>query len=257
MKDFLTDTWHLYLRQIRLTQRMPIFLVLSIMQPVLWMLLFGQLFRAIIKLPGFGTDSYIQYIAPGVAIMTALFSSSYSGIGMLRDIDSGILDRLLSTPVSRNAVVASRVLQAATQVALQAAVLVVIALAMGARPQGGLPGLLLVFLGAALLAASLASTSCGLAFATRRQEMLIATMNFIILPMTFLSSMIMAPDLMPEWIRAASRFNPVDWAVVTARLGFEGRFSVELATHLAQLLGFTALCALFVSVTFRRYQRSA
>ncbi len=253
--DFLRDTWYLYLRLARMTRRMPIFLVLSIMQPVLWMLLFGQLFRVVITLPGFGADSYIQFIAPGIAIMTALFSASYTGIGMLRDIDGGVLDRLLATPVSRSAVVVSRVLLAASQVMLQAGILVLMSLALGARPQGGVLGLSLVFAAAALLAAALAAISCGLALITRRQEMVIAAMNFIILPMTFLSSMIMAPGLMPEWIRAASRGNPVNWAVVVARLGFEGQISTELALNLAMLITFTVACAFFATSAFRRYQQ--
>ena len=254
--DFFLDTWYLYLRLVRLTRRMPVFLVLSIMQPVLWMLLFGQLFTAVITIPGFEAESYIQFIAPGIAIMTALFSAAYTGMGLLRDIEGGVLDRLLATPVSRGAIVASRVLLASTQVTIQASVILVLALLLGARPDGGVLGLFFLLLAAALLAAGFASTSCGLALLTRRQELVVAAMNFMVLPMTFLSSMIMSHNLMPAWIRNVSRFNPVDWAVTVARLGFEGRDYRQLAISLALLTGFTLVCALFATRAFRRYQRA-
>ena len=253
--DFLKDTWYLYLRLIRVTRRMPVFLLLSIMQPVLWMLLFGQLFGAVTSLEGFEAESYVQFITPGISIMTALFSAAYNGLGLLRDIDGGVLDRLLATPVSRAAVVASRVLLAASQVTLQAVVILGLGLALGARPHGVI-GLLCVLLAASLLAAAFAATSCGLALIIRRQEMVVAAMNFIVLPTTFLSSMIMTHTLMPAWIRAVTRFNPVDWAVTAARHGFEGRLDSDLAVSLGLLIVSTLICGAFASRAFDRYQRA-
>lgn len=254
--DFLKDTWHLFIRLVLITRRMPVFLLLSIMQPVLWMLLFGQLFAKVTTLPGFEAESYIQFIAPGIAIMTALFSAAYSGLGLLKDIEGGFLDRLIATPVSRGAVVASRVLLAAGQVVLQAAIILIMAVALGARPQGGLLSLLGVFLPAALLAASFSSISCGLALITRRQELVIAAMNFIVLPLTFLSSMIMTRNLMPLWIQSVAQVNPVDWAVTVSRHSFEGQINSELAQSLLLLLTCTLGCAIFATRAFRHYQRT-
>ncbi len=254
--DFLRDTWYLYLRLVRVTRRMPVFLVLSILQPVLWMLLFGQLFGVITTLEGFEAESYVQFITPGISIMTALFSAAYNGMGLLRDIESGVLDRLLATPVSRGAVVASRVLLAASQVIVQATILLAMGFVLGARAHGGVLGLALVLLAASLLAAAFASTSCGMALIARRQELVIVAMNFIVLPMTFLSSMIMVHGLMPPWIRIVARFNPVDWAVTVARHGFEGQVTSDLAWSLALLAGFTLACAAFAARAFGRYQRA-
>ncbi|MEM7355499.1 MAG: ABC transporter permease [Acidobacteriota bacterium] len=254
--DLLRDTWYLFIRLVRINRRMPVFLLLSIMQPVLWMLLFGQLFTRVTSLPGFEAESYIQFIAPGIAIMTALFSAAYSGLSLLKDIEGGFLDRLIATPVSRGALVASRVLMAAGQVVLQAAIILVMSFALGARPHGGLLGLLGVFFPAALLAASFASVSCGMALITRRQELVIAAMNFIVLPLTFLSSMIMTRNLMPGWIRTVTRFNPVDWAVTVSRHSFEGQLDSELVTSLALLLTCTLGCALFATHAFKRYQKT-
>jgi ABC-2 type transport system permease protein len=254
--DFFRDTWYLFLRLVRATLRMPVFVIISIVQPVLWVLLFGQLFRSVTTIPGFGASSYVQFLAPGIAIMTALFGAAYSGMGILGDIDRGVLDRLLATPVSRGALIAARILHAAAQVMLQALIILGVAALLGARPHGGMAGIGVVLLAAALLGAAFAAFSNALALLARRQELVIAVMNFVILPMTFLSSMIMSRNLMPPWILSVSRFNPVNWAVTAARDGFEGRAPGELAACLALLAGFALLCGVLSTRAFGRYRRA-
>jgi hypothetical protein len=86
------------------------------------MLLFGQLFSKVTTIEGFESGSYVQFLAPGISIMTALFGAAYSGMGILGDIDRGVLDRMLATPVSRGAVIAGRILHSAVQVIVQASI---------------------------------------------------------------------------------------------------------------------------------------
>lgn len=253
---FLRDTWNLFRRLVRQTQRMPVFLLLAIVQPVLWVGIFGQLFRRVTSIPGFGESSYTQFLAPGIAMMTALFGSAHSGLGMLADIDRGVLDRLLTTPARRGAVIAGRVAHAGVQVLLQAVVILGVAALLGAHPRGGAPGVIVVLVTAALLGGGFAAFSNALALYARRQEIVIAVMNFILLPSIFLSSMMMSQGLMPGWIRAAARFNPVNWAVTAARDAYEGRSGGELAVSLALLTGFTLLCGAAATRSFRRYQDS-
>jgi ABC-2 type transport system permease protein len=254
--DFLRDTWVLFLRLVRATLRMPVFVIISIAQPILWVLLFGQLFRSVTTIQGFGASSYVQFLAPGISIMTALFGAAYSGMGILGDIDRGVLDRLLATPVSRGALIAARILHSSTQVVLQALIILGVAALLGARPHGGLLGIGCLLLAAALLGAAFAAFSNALALLARRQEMVIAVMNFIVLPATFTSSMIMSRTLMPGWIRSVSRFNPVNWAVTAARDGFEGRAPDEIALCLALLGGFALICAALSTRAFGRYRRA-
>lgn len=254
--EFLKDTWHLFVRLLRATLRMPVFLIISIVQPVLWVVLFGQLFRSVTTIPGFESGSYVQFLAPGISIMTALFSASYSGMGLLGDIDRGVLDRMLATPVSRGALIAGRILHSAVLVIVQAGIILIVACLLGARPHGGIPGVLVLFLAAFLIGAAFAAFSNALALLARRQELVIAVMNFTVLPMTFLSSMIMSRNLMPQWIRGVSRFNPVNWAVTAARDGFEGRAGSEMALCLALLAGFALVCAFLATRSFGRYRRS-
>jgi ABC-2 type transport system permease protein len=254
--DLLRDTWYLFVRLLRATARMPVFVLISIVQPILWVLLFGQLFAKVTTIQGFGASSYVQFLAPGISIMTALFGAAYSGMGMLGDIDRGVLDRLLTTPVSRGALIAARILHSAFQVVIQAAIILAVACLLGARPEGGLPGLFTVFLAAALLGAAFAAFSNALALAARKQELVIAVMNFVVLPTTFLSSMIMSRNLMPPWIRTVSRFNPVNWAVTAARDGFQGEAPSEIALYLGLLAAFALVCGAVATLSFHRYRRA-
>ena len=251
----VADLWHLFVRLVRANVRMPVFVIISIVQPVLWVLLFGQLFRSVAALPGFGAGSYVQFLAPGIAIMTALFGAAYSGMGMLADIDRGVLDRLLATPVARGSLLAARILYSAAQVAVQSAIILLVAAAIGARPHGGAAGVALVLVVAALLGAAFGAVSNALALLTRRQELVIAVMNFIVLPSTFLSSMMMSRNLMPAWIRSAAMFNPVNWAVVAARGSFEGNWAL-LPRNLGLLAAFALGAAWLATRSFDRYRRA-
>lgn len=254
MMRFYSDTWHLFRRLLRATLRMPVFAVMSILQPMIWLLIFGQLFSAVTRLPGFEGDSYAQYLTPGIAVMTALFGSAFTGIGLLAEIDSGFLDRLLATPVSRGAIIAARLAMASTQVVVQVTVILILAYLLGARPQQGLLGLLAVYMSAALLGAASAAFSNVLALVTLRHELIIAPMNLLVGPMIFLSSIMMTPALMPGWIRVVARFNPVDWAVTAGRIGYEGGDPSVMAGRLALLAAFALVAGWFASRAFERYR---
>jgi ABC-2 type transport system permease protein len=176
-------------------------------------------------------------------------------MGMLADIDRGVLDRLLATPVARGALLAARILYSAAQVAVQSAIILLVSAAIGARPHGGAAGVALVLLVAALLGAAFGAVSNALALLTRRQELVIAVMNFIVLPSTFLSSMMMSGNLMPAWIRSAAMFNPVNWAVVAARGSFEGNWAL-LPRNLGLLAAFALVAAWLATRSFDRYRRA-
>jgi ABC-2 type transport system permease protein len=253
---FVADTWHLFRRLVRQTRRMPVFLLLAIVQPILWVGVFGQLFRRVTSIPGFGESNYTQFLAPGIAMMTALFGSVHSGLGLLADMDRGVLDRVLATPVRRGAVIAGRVAHAGAMGVMQVVIILGVAALLGARPHGGAVGIVEVLVTAALLGSGFAAFSNAMALFTRRQEIVIAAMNFILLPSIFLSSMMMSQGLMPSWIRGVARFNPVNWAVTAARDAYEGRAGGELLLSLALLAGFTLACGAVATRAFRKYQDS-
>src|ERR1051325_8761590 len=81
--------------------REPIWIVLLLVQPMIWLLLYGQLFKRVTHLPGggFGTTSYIEFLAPAIVIMNAFFGATWSGMAMVSDLDRDVIPRFLATPV--------------------------------------------------------------------------------------------------------------------------------------------------------------
>lgn len=257
MTTFIADTLPLLHRHVRTSLRIPIWLVVTMVQPVIWLTLYGQLFRRVVEIPGFGASSYVEFLTPGVVIMTAFFGSAWSGMGLLDDLDHGVLDRLLATPVHRGAVIAARVLHAALTVAAQSVIIVVLGLLLGASLPGGVGGFLAILLLAGLLGAGFSAISNGVALLTRREETLIAVINFFGLPLTFLSTAFMAAELMPEWIRAVARVNPVNWAVDGARAAMLGQEPATTWGSAALLAGFVLLGGIFATQAFRAYRGAA
>jgi ABC-2 type transport system permease protein len=256
MIAYLSDTLHLLQRHVRTTLRIPIWVVVTLVQPVIWLTLYGQLFRRVVELPGFAGSSYIQFLTPGVVIMSALFGSAWSGMGLIQDLSEGVIDRMLATPVHRGALITARVLHAALTVVFQSVVILIVGLILGAS-FGGVGGLLAILLLAALLGAGFSAISNGVALLTRREESLIAVINFFGLPLTFLSTAFMAADLMPGWIRTIAKVNPVNWAVDAARSAVLGENWGPVFTSGALLLAFTLIAGFFATQAFRAYRRAA
>jgi ABC-2 type transport system permease protein len=254
MNSFAADTLHLLARHLRTTMRLPIWIAVTLIQPVIWLTIYGQLFRRVVELPGFEASSYIQFLTPGIVIMTALFGSAWSGMGIIEDLNDGVMDRMLATPVNRAALISSRVLHAAITVAVQSVLILAMGLLLGARCAGGAVGLIAILLMASLLGAGFSALSNGLALITRREETLIAVINFFGLPLTFLSTAFMAAELMPGWIRALSRANPVNWAVNASRDAMLGRDWGQVWLHCGFLAVFVAASVIISTQAFRSYR---
>lgn len=252
LRDLVTLTGRL----LAFSRRMPAFVIISIVQPVVWLLLFGQLFSGVTALGGFPGESYAAFLLPGLAVMSALFGSAYSGMSLLMDHDRGVLDRLLATPAARGALIGAYIAQSGLIVMLQAGTILLVGMLIGALPAGGLAGFLAVLVMSALLGAAFGALSNALALRVLRHDAIIAIMNFLILPLVFLSSMIMAKDAMPAWIRAVSAWNPVDWAVVAARAAWFAEWR-EVALPAGLLLLFCGLCAGIAARAFGRFMARA
>jgi ABC-2 type transport system permease protein len=239
--------------------RQPWFVAMTLVQPVIWLLLFGALFRNVTEIPGFGAagSSYLDYLAPGIVVMTALFSSGWSGMGTIEDIDRGIMDRFLVAPLHRASLIAGRDVADALSLFIQSLIIGGLALLMGARFPGGIPGFAALAAGALLLGMSFASISNALALVLRQRESVIGANTFLVLPLTFLSSAFMPLSLVPDWVATVARFNPVNWAVEAGRaaLGTDADWAF-VGARLGGLLILTVTCMWLATRAFRSYQRS-
>ncbi len=243
-------------RQTRNLFREPIWIVMMLVQPMFWLLLYSQLFRRVVELPGFETDSYVDFLAPAVVVMTAFFQGTWSGMGMITDLDRGVIERFLATPARRSSLVFSQVLRSAITSVIQGVIILLVALPLGAG-NGGPLGWLVILVAGGLISACFAGVSQAVALLTRREATMIAVANFIGLPLMFFSAMLIDFDLIPRWMQWAARFNPVQWAVDAARepvLASPNWGLVGLSLGL--LVAVTAATSAFATWTFRVYQRT-
>jgi ABC-2 type transport system permease protein len=250
-------TGYLTNRLLTATLRQPAYIVITLVQPMIWLLLFGQLFKRVVELPGFATGSYIDFLTPGVVIMTVLFSSGWAGMTFIQDMDRGVMDRMLSSPVSRGAMMLASALNQAVTIVVQSVVVIIVGLVLGAEFSGGIPGVLVMLLAATLLGGSFASLSNGMALVVRTEEALIGFSTMLTLPLSFLSSAMMAREAAPEWIQNVSPWNPVDWAVVASReaLSADPDWSAVFI-RLGGLFAVAVVAGFIATRAFRSYQRS-
>ncbi|HEX6763410.1 MAG TPA: ABC transporter permease [Gaiellaceae bacterium] len=251
------DTWFMTARQARNLMREPIWIVLLLVQPMVWLVLYGQLFHNVTKLGGFGTGSYITFLAPAIVVMNAFFGATWSGMSMISDLDHKVVERFLATPASRLSIVLSQIVRSALTAAIQAVIILLVSLALGVRIHTGVLGWLTIILAGVLVNSAFAGISQAIALLTRREATMIAVANFIGLPLLFLSTTMIAQPQMPKWMQSAASFNPVDWGVRAAReVVLPNTDWASVGWHLLLLLGLTAVTAGWATSTFRAYQRS-
>ncbi len=123
LPKLLSESYVLYVRAIKRLTRQPTVIFFSVIQPLIWLVLFGQMFSRIVSFPGaaadFGNVSYLQFFIPTVILQSILFGSGQSGVAMVTDIDSGFLDKLLTTPINRLAILLGRLMGDLTRITVQ------------------------------------------------------------------------------------------------------------------------------------------
>ena len=257
MTHVLTDTLFMTQRHFRNLLRQPAWILISLVQPVVWLLLYGALFRRIVEIPGFGAGSYIDFLTPGIVVMTCLFSAGWSGMDLIEDIDRGVIDRFLVSPASRSSLIAGRLVQGAIVGIIQSVIIVVLGLIVGAEYPGGVAGIAALTICAVLLGTGVGALSNAIGVLSRRVETMVAVSNFVLLPLTFMSSVFMARALMPGWMQSIATYNPVEWAVNAGREGLATSpdWSAVLS-RMGWLALFTLVCTWLATRAFRVYQKS-
>jgi len=258
MMTALIHTMDIAGRHLRNFSRQPWYIAFSLVQPIIYLLLFGALFKRVVELPGFNTGSYATFLTPGVVAMSALFSGGWLGVSIVSDLERGVLDRFLVSPVSRSALITGRLIQTGLVTVIQSLILIGLGLLVGARFAGGVAQVAVLIAAAVLLTAIFGALSCAVALVVRKEESIIGVVQFLLLPLTFLSSVFMAPALMPGWIRQVSRFNPLNWAVEIGRSA-PGAASMDWSLVLTRGAGLVALAVVatwLATRAFGAYQRS-
>ena len=213
----LSESWTLWGRQMKKLVRTPLLLFFALFQPLLFLLLFSQVFTNLADLPGFAYDSYLQFLVPSIIALTALNSAFQSGIGMVTDIEDGMLDKFLIAPIRRSSILLGKIFADASRIAMQAGMIVVVSLVMGARFETGILGILVMIVLAALFGVAWAGLSNVVALRTGNGELTMVIGILITFPVLFLSTAFMPEALLPEWLDTVAGLNPITYIVEAVR----------------------------------------
>jgi ABC-2 type transport system permease protein len=255
--DLTAETWELYKRALKKMTRRPVVLYFSLVQPLIWLLLFGQMFKRMVSIPGasvaFGTNNYMAFFTPGVIMMTILFGAGQTGLGLIQDMDSGFLDKLLTTPINRMAIILGKLGGDLTRMVFQALLILAIAAITGVRFQTGLFGVLVIIIIAGLFGMALAGINTIVALQTRNTEASFLIGNFVNLPLMFTSTAMLPLAMLPSWMQTVANINPVTYGVDGMRGLITTGFDPSTVFPAILVLGSIAMTCMFAAtLMFRR-----
>ena len=214
----VTDTGIVLGRQLRPMSRDPFTLIFGMLQPIVWLALYGSLLAG---MPGAAGVSPWQWFVPGIIVMVSLFGTSVAGAYLLEEMRVGAFERFLVTPLDRSSLLTGRALKEVVPLTLQALFIVVVVTPFGfaLHPAGIALGLLIL----GVFAIGLGALSHSLAIAVRRQEYLFwVIQQTLLFPLLLLSGILLPLDVAPDWLKTLSRLNPLTYLVEAERALFAG-----------------------------------
>ncbi len=247
MTSLATDIRTVFSRELRPTLRQPFTIVISMVQPLVFLALFAPL------LPDIAGGSALQWFVPGIVVMSCLFATSMTGSNLLFEIQTGSHERMLVTPLRRPALLIGRALKEIVPMVAQAALIVAVCVPFGFEVHLGGAVLGMVIL--AGFCVGLGALSYTLALASKNQEWLFWTVQQTLLfPLLLLAGMLLPIDDGPGWLRTLAKFNPLTYVVDAERALFNG--DVFARTTVYGLVAAVAVAALGLLVGVRAMKRS-
>jgi len=217
---FAGDAWVNFRRWNLKAVRNPFVLVVSLVQPIIFLLLFTEVFGNVAGdavnrgLPGV---SYTTYLVPAIAIQVSLAAAVTSGVGLVNDIENGMFEKVLVSPMNRTAVFVGKTAAEVFRIAVQVAIILGLGVVLGAEIATGLVGAAGIVAIGILFSLWFVALSNALAVLTRDQESTIIGANLLQFPLLFLSSAFLPLAALPEWIQTVAMVNPVTYGVDAAR----------------------------------------
>ncbi len=217
--------------------------------PVLFLLMFTYLFGGAIA---GSTGEYLQFILPGILVMSVLFTTVYSGVTLNTDVTKGVVDRFRSLPIWRPAPLVGAVLGDSVRYLVAATVVVLLGLALGFRPEAGVVGVLAAMLLVVVFAFGLAWVFTTVGLLMRAPNAVMNAGFMVLFPVTFLSNVFVEPETLPAWLKAFVDANPVSHLVTASRGLMEGTAGAgEVGLVLATAAGLTAVFAPLTTYLYR------
>jgi ABC-2 type transport system permease protein len=250
----LSDTYTIFWREMKRYKKSRSGILIRLIQPAIWIIVMGNTFastRPLIQSVGF-SGSYIEFMAPGVIMLTAIFTSIFGGVNTLWDRRYGFMNKALVSPVSRSSIALGKMLAISLISTLQSSLILGIALALGVH----ISNLLVIFpilLTVTVFSLGFSGISVIVAATSKSQETFWGLINFLGMPLFMLSPALFPLELLPSWLAFVARLNPVTYAVLLIRQMMTGTFQIlPVVIEMAVICGFVVVMVALASYVFKR-----
>ncbi len=237
---FARETYIIYRRQLRMNLRNPAWVIIGMLQPVLYLMLFGPLLEPLVA--QFGATNAYTFFVPGLLVMLSIFGAMFAGFRLIGEWRDGVVEAERVTPASRTALLGGRMLRDVSQLTVQALLLIGLGYLFGMR--ASVLGLFLGLILTMLIGAACAAASNALALTTKSEDVMAPLLNMVMMPVLLLSGILLPMSIGPGWLQGVSDFMPIKHIVTAVR----GSFAGDILTS-SMLMGASwavALCALAV-----------
>lgn len=250
----LSDSLAIVKRNITRLRRTPQLFVFSSIQPIMFLLLFNYVFGGAVTRSGTGTDSYINFLLPGILAQTAIFGSMQTGVGMADDLTKGAIDRFRSLPMSRGAIVIGRTLADAFRNIWVVAIMLAIGETIGFRFHHGLGAGVAALAIAVVFGFAFSWISLVIGLLVKDPES-VQTAGFLwVFPLVFASSVFVPTATMPAWLQGFAENQPITQTVNAVRFLTQGVGSAASVGH--ALLWAASIIVVFLPLSVAIYRRT-
>jgi len=249
----IADTWLVFRRHTAITLHNPAWVVIGLVQPVLYLVLFAPLLKSIAGVRGFPAGGAYNVFVPGLLIQLGLFGSAFVGFSLIAELRGGVVERLRVTPVSRLALLLGRALRDVVNLLVTSLLLVLLSVPFGLvlHPVG----LAVVFALLALIGLMFASLSYALALWVQSEDAFAPILTTVTLPLLLLSGVLLPLSLAPVWLRDVAAVNPLSYAVDAARAVFNDHLGDASVPEGVAIMAVLAVASVVIAA--RRFSRTA
>lgn len=246
---FLRECFIVFRRQLRMNLRNPAWVIIGLLQPIMYLFLFGPLLKPLVT--QLGVENEYTFFVPGMLVQLGIFGAFFAGFGLIGEWREGVIEAERVTPASRTALLVGRLIRDMIQLLVQAAILVGLGYALGMA--GSAKGIIFGVLLTLLVGGACAAASNALALTVKSEDVMAPIMNMLMMPVLLLSGILLPMTLGPKWLQSVSDWMPFKWVTDGVRTAFSGDFARD-----PMLIGTACAAVMFVAAlwwgtaTFRK-----
>lgn len=255
MINAMSDSYEIVKRNLRRNFRIPQLLVFSSIQPIIFLLLFNFVFGGAVKAGTGSSQSYINFLLPGILAQTALFGAIQTGVGLAEDLNKGVIDRLRSLPIARSAVLTGRTFADAVRNFFVIILMIVVGMLLGFRFGGGFINASFAVLLVIAFAFAFSWVSANIGMVLKDSETVQVAGFLWVFPLVFASAVFVPIQTMPHWLQVFARNQPVTQVVDAVRYLMHGNVVGGSAYVWHTIFWVVGIIAVFAPLAVYNYRK--